>query len=179
MTRLPDGWEWVSLGVVADTALGKMLDRGRSRGLPQVPYLRNVNVQWGRIDTDDLLAMELGDDERARFGVATGDLLVCEGGEIGRCAIWLGSNDYIAYQKACTEFAQEIASTRSTCAISLNITSRQACSRLMPQGQPSNTCLSSSCGDSLFLCHQSRSSGASWRSSKTISPVWTQAFADW
>lgn len=93
-------WPVVPLGQVAETALGKMLDRGRSRGHPHVPYLRNVNVQWGRIDTDDLLTMELAEDERERFGVREGDLLVCEGGEIGRCAIWRGRDDYIAYQKA-------------------------------------------------------------------------------
>lgn len=93
-------WPIVPLGDVAETALGKMLDRGKSRGLPHVPYLRNVNVQWGRIDTDDLLTMELADDERERFGVREGDLLVCEGGEVGRCAIWKGMARYIAFQKA-------------------------------------------------------------------------------
>lgn len=93
-------WPVVLLGEVAETALGKMLDRGRSRGHAHVPYLRNINVQWGRVDTDDLLTMELADDERERFGVREGDLLVCEGGEIGRCAIWRGRDDYIAYQKA-------------------------------------------------------------------------------
>lgn len=93
-------WPVVPLGEVAETALGKMLDRGRSRGHAHVPYLRNINVQWGRVDTDDLLMMELADAERERFHVREGDLLVCEGGEIGRCAIWRGRDDYIAYQKA-------------------------------------------------------------------------------
>jgi|GEM_PF-1413806 len=93
-------WPVVTLGEVAETALGKMLDKGKRRGLPMVPYLRNVNVQWGGISTDDLLEMELADDDRARFGIEAGDLLVCEGGEIGRCAIWSGRADYIAYQKA-------------------------------------------------------------------------------
>lgn len=93
-------WPIQPLGEVAETALGKMLDKGKVKGLPHVPYLRNVNVQWGRIDTDDLLTMELGDDERGRFGVREGDLLVCEGGEIGRCAIWHGRSEYLAYQKA-------------------------------------------------------------------------------
>ena len=93
-------WPVVALGDVAGTALGKMLDRGKPKGHPHLPYLRNVNVQWGRIDTDDLLTMELAEDERERFGVRDGDLLVCEGGEIGRCAIWRGREDYLAYQKA-------------------------------------------------------------------------------
>ena len=93
-------WPVVRLGDVADTALGKMLDKEKIKGHAHVPYLRNVNVQWGRIDTDDLLTMELAEDERERFGVRAGDLLVCEGGEIGRCAIWHGRTDYLAYQKA-------------------------------------------------------------------------------
>lgn len=100
MTALPDGWRLTPLGAIADTALGKMLDKGKSRGLPRVPYLRNVNVQWGRIDTHDLLEMELGDDERERFGVRRGDLLVCEGGEVGRAAIWDCDTEFVAYQKA-------------------------------------------------------------------------------
>ena len=93
-------WPVLPLGDVAETALGKMLDRGKPKGHTQVPYLRNVNVQWGRIDTHDVLTMELADNERDRFAVQEGDLLVCEGGEIGRCAIWHGRDEYLAYQKA-------------------------------------------------------------------------------
>lgn len=100
MTALPDGWDRRPLGEVAETLLGKMLDKGRPQGLAHVPYLRNVNVQWGRIDVNDLRTMELAEDEHERFGVRTGDLLVCEGGEIGRAAIWPGRTEYIAYQKA-------------------------------------------------------------------------------
>jgi type I restriction enzyme S subunit len=48
MSRLPAGWRVAALGEIVDTKLGKMLDRGKIRGLPSVPYLRNVNVQWGR-----------------------------------------------------------------------------------------------------------------------------------
>ena len=66
MNDLPVGWSWAPLGEVADTALGKMLDRGRSRGLEEVRYLRNVNVQWGLIDTRDLLTMEVAPEERDR-----------------------------------------------------------------------------------------------------------------
>ncbi|MCH9736970.1 MAG: restriction endonuclease subunit S [Actinomycetia bacterium] len=93
-------WPVKPLGDVAETALGKMLDKGKDTGRPRVQYLRNVNVQWGRIDTDDLLTMELADGERERFEVKANDLLVCEGGEIGRCAVWSGRSNYIAFQKA-------------------------------------------------------------------------------
>ena len=93
-------WPTAPLGTVAETALGKMLDRSMTRGHPSVPYLRNQNVQWGRIDTSDVLTMELADEERDRFGVRPGDLLVCEGGEIGRAAIYEGGDAFMAFQKA-------------------------------------------------------------------------------
>ncbi|SIN26275.1 restriction endonuclease subunit S [Micromonospora cremea] len=100
MRQVPQGWRLVRLAEVADTALGKMLDRGKPKGLPQVPYLRNMNVQWGHVDTEDISTMELADDERERFAVQDGDLLACEGGDIGRAAIWRGGSGYMAYQKA-------------------------------------------------------------------------------
>ncbi len=84
----PDDWTRTVLGAVADTALGKMLDKAKNTGRERVPYLRNVNVQWGRIDTDDVLTMEIDTSELDRFAVRDGDLLACEGGDIGRAAIW-------------------------------------------------------------------------------------------
>jgi len=100
VSALPKGWREVRLAELADTTLGKMLNRGNARGLPKVAYLRNVNVQWGRIDTHDLLTMELANEERDRFAVKNGDLLICEGGAIGRAAIWQGKAEYLAFQKA-------------------------------------------------------------------------------
>ncbi|RBY78149.1 restriction endonuclease subunit S [Geodermatophilus sp. TF02-6] len=100
MTQLPPDWRITRFDEVADSALGKMLDKGVVRGHAHVPYLRNVNVQWGRVDLGSVLTMELADDERQRFAVEDGDLLVCEGGEIGRAAIWRGNGQYMAYQKA-------------------------------------------------------------------------------
>lgn len=100
LPKLPKHWRVVALEEVADTALGKMLDKTRPKGDLRVPYLRNVNVQWGHIDTSDVLTVDLSEDERERFALLPGDLLVCEGGEIGRAAIWRGGPDYMAYQKA-------------------------------------------------------------------------------
>ncbi|WP_416977256.1 restriction endonuclease subunit S [Streptomyces sp. T028] len=97
--ELPAGWAWAALGDVADTALGKMLDKKQSTGLHPTPYLRNVNVQWGQIDTDDLLTMDIEPDDLSRFMVSKDDLVVCEGGEVGRCAIW-HKDEPIAFQKA-------------------------------------------------------------------------------
>lgn len=100
MTDLPPGWEWTRLGDIADTTLGKMLDCGKRGGHPEVPYLRNVDVQWGRIEINDLPKIEVPEDELGFFSLAEDDLLVCEGGEIGRCAIWPGSPHYVTFQKA-------------------------------------------------------------------------------
>ncbi|MFI9011656.1 restriction endonuclease subunit S [Actinosynnema sp. NPDC053489] len=100
MSDLPPGWEWVELGEVAETSLGKMLDKGRATNQHLVPYLRNVNVQWGKFDLSDVATMDVPSDMRAAYELKAGDLLVCEGGEIGRCAIWPGSTSYMAYQKA-------------------------------------------------------------------------------
>jgi type I restriction enzyme, S subunit len=97
---LPKGWAWATLGDIADSTLGKMLDRGKERGGQRVPYLRNVNVQWGRIDVDDLLEMEMSADEQEFFSLRKGDLLVCEGGEVGRAAIWNAPIEGVAFQKA-------------------------------------------------------------------------------
>ncbi len=97
---LPAGWRLVTLDQVSSTALGKMLDRMRPKGAVLVPYLRNTNVQWGHIDTSDLLEVDLSEEECARFEVTPGDLLICEGGEIGRAAVWNGATSYVAYQKA-------------------------------------------------------------------------------
>jgi len=77
-----------------------MLDAARPKGATRVPYLRNINVQWGRIDLSDVSEVPLSDEELHRFALADGDLLVCEGGEVGRAAIWRGGRGYMAYQKA-------------------------------------------------------------------------------
>jgi type I restriction enzyme, S subunit len=92
MTELPNGWTIAPLGEIADTQLGKMLNRSNQVGDATVPYLRNVNVQWGRIDMSDVKQMDIYPDEVAKFMAEPGDLLVCEGGESGRAAIWNGSS---------------------------------------------------------------------------------------
>ncbi|MGA5108517.1 restriction endonuclease subunit S [Streptomyces pseudogriseolus] len=99
-SELPEGWAWATLGDIADSTLGKMLDRKKGGDHP-VPYLRNVNVQWGRIGTEDVLTMSIPPEQQDSFRVRRGDLLVCEGGEVGRCAVFEGDDSkYIAFQKA-------------------------------------------------------------------------------
>lgn len=97
---IPKHWEVMALRFRYMVELGKMLDTKRITGEHLVPYLRNVDVRWDEIRTDDLPEMDVGADEYARYTLEKGDLLVCEGGEVGRAAIWGGSIRLIAYQKA-------------------------------------------------------------------------------
>ena len=80
-------WEKVKLGEVTESCLGKMLDQKKNKGSYK-PYLANVNVRWGFFDLDNLQEMRFEDDEDERYGIKYGDLIICEGGEPGRCAIW-------------------------------------------------------------------------------------------
>ena len=75
-----------------------MLDKQKNQGLLQ-PYLRNVNVRWGKFDLSDLLQMPFEDGEAERYSIGQNDLVVCEGGEPGRCAIWT-ETESIKFQKA-------------------------------------------------------------------------------
>ena len=96
--EIPETWKWVRLGEISFSCLGKMLDRQKNVGIP-MPYLRNVNVRWGRFDLSDLLEMKFEDVTDSRFLIKKGDLVMCEGGEPGRCAIW-ESEESIHFQKA-------------------------------------------------------------------------------
>jgi type I restriction enzyme, S subunit len=100
MSDLPKGWVEAPLGKVATTQLGRMLSARRETGANPKPYLRNRDVQWGRINVSDLPVMDFGTKDAEKFILMPGDVLVCEGGEVGRAAIW---NDQLAecyYQKA-------------------------------------------------------------------------------
>jgi type I restriction enzyme S subunit len=96
---LPHGWIEVSIGEIADTKLGKMLDAAKNKG-DSTPYLRNISVRWGSFDLHDLPSMPVTADEYAELAVKDGDLFVCEGGEPGRCAVWCGGEQRIVFQKA-------------------------------------------------------------------------------
>lgn len=98
--QVPPGWETVKLGQVADVQLGKMLDRAKQTEGQSLPYLRNINVRWGRFELDDLLEMPFLPFEIERFGLRAGDVLICEGGEPGRSAVWDGVRAEVKYQKA-------------------------------------------------------------------------------
>jgi type I restriction enzyme S subunit len=92
-------WETRCLADVADLSLGKMLDEKKNRGEP-LQYLANINVRWGEFNLDDLREMRFEDSEKERFGLKFGDIVMCEGGEPGRCAIWKEQIQGMMYQKA-------------------------------------------------------------------------------
>ena len=99
-SELPVGWRWVTLGEVCEMRLGKMLSPASKLGHRVVPYLRNANVQWNRFDLTDVAEMDFSDKQEAALSLRIGDLLVCEGGEPGRAAVWQGQIGRCCYQKA-------------------------------------------------------------------------------
>ena len=92
-------WDKAILGDVTDSCLGKMLDQEKNRGEYQ-PYLANVDVRWGSFNLENLSEMRFEEDEQDRYGLKYGDLVICEGGEPGRCAIWKDQIPNMKIQKA-------------------------------------------------------------------------------
>lgn len=96
--EIPESWTWCRLREVVDIQLGKMLDKAKNTGMP-VSYLGNANVQWGYFNLNEVKTMKLSEADLIRFKLKKGDLIVCEGGVPGRCAIWNREED-MWYQKA-------------------------------------------------------------------------------
>lgn len=101
LPELPGGWCWASFEALCHIQLGKMLSRTAREGTEnRRPYLRNSNVRWFSIDESDLKTMSFNESELARYSIRRGDLLVCEGGEPGRCSVYQGPDALLMYQKA-------------------------------------------------------------------------------
>lgn len=101
-TRLPGfsgEWEESTVGQEFDVRLGKMIDAEKNRGVSK-PYLANRDVEWGRIDTNSLQKVKMTSQDLKEYRLKFGDLIVCEGSEIGRCAIWQDQIEECYYQKA-------------------------------------------------------------------------------
>jgi type I restriction enzyme S subunit len=91
-------WKVKRVGEIAQYSFGKMLDKAKNKGIPQ-RYLRNINVRWFAVDLEDMLEMPFLPEETDKYTVTKGDVLICEGGYPGRCAIW--EEDYpVHFQKA-------------------------------------------------------------------------------
>ncbi len=94
------GWEMKRVDEISDSRLGKMRDKKFITGNHLRKYIGNSNVQWFRFKLDNLEEMDFDERERALFGLLDGDLLICEGGDIGRCAIWRNNIAECYFQKA-------------------------------------------------------------------------------
>ena len=97
--ELPKGWVWCRLGDLAEVQLGKMLDKKNTNGEPH-SYLANASVRWGSFDLDNLKQMPFIEEEVEKFALKPGDIIMCEGGVPGRCAVWREKESHIKYQKA-------------------------------------------------------------------------------
>ena len=85
--------------LAAESVLGKMLDRQKNSGISR-RYLGNLNLRWGKFDLKNLKTIKVEDSEIQRYSLARGDLVICEGGEPGRCAVWEGTDHAMLIQKA-------------------------------------------------------------------------------
>ena len=92
-------WTKRTLGEISDSCLGKMLDQEKNKGSFQ-PYLAKLNVRWGDFSLESLQRMRFEDNEQDRYGLVYGDLVICEGGEPGRCAVWRNQMPNMKIQKA-------------------------------------------------------------------------------
>jgi type I restriction enzyme S subunit len=97
--QIPDSWSWARVDEIAQTRLGKMLDKVKNKGTP-ARYLRNINVRWFDFDLSDVKEMRFEVSELEEFALRCGDVLICEGGYPGRAAVWDERETNIYFQKA-------------------------------------------------------------------------------
>lgn len=97
---IPDSWMVKFYPDVVESRLGKMLDKAKNTGEP-TKYLGNINVRWFHFDLENTQEILISKSERDELLLRDGDVLICEGGEPGRCAIWRETSaDPIIFQKA-------------------------------------------------------------------------------
>ena len=96
--EIPESWEWVTLKMIAITKLGKTLDKTKNQG-DYKPYLCSINVYWNGIDLTTVKEARFEENEISKYELKKGDLLICEGGDVGRSAIWENDQE-MYYQNA-------------------------------------------------------------------------------
>ena len=85
--EIPESWEWVHLSDIAISGLGKTLNKSIDEGT-DTPYLCSINVYWTGIDLSTIKMAKFTQTDREKYLLQKGDLLICEGGDVGRSAIW-------------------------------------------------------------------------------------------
>lgn len=96
--NIPQSWCICTMADIAVSELGKTLDKEKNKG-EYKPYLCSANVLWNRFDLSGLKQMRFEDDETDRYSIKKNDLIICEGGDAGRCAVWTSDNT-IMFQNA-------------------------------------------------------------------------------
>ena len=96
--EIPESWEWVRLKMIAVTELGKTLDKAKNKG-EYKPYLCSINVYWTGVDLSTVKEARFEESELSKYKLKKGDLLICEGGDVGRSAIWENEQE-MYYQNA-------------------------------------------------------------------------------
>lgn len=89
---IPENWSWVRFGEIAVHNSGKTLDSVRNSGHPR-DYITTSNLYWGRFELSSVKQMLIRDEELERCTARKGDLLICEGGEAGRAAVWIADHE--------------------------------------------------------------------------------------
>ena len=84
---LPNKWQWCRIGTIFMHNNGKQLNKGNSKG-KLMKYITTSNLYWDGFVLDNLKEMPFENNEIDRCMAVKGDLLVCEGGDIGRSCIW-------------------------------------------------------------------------------------------
>jgi len=97
---IPESWNIEPIAKLFKMELGKMLNKSAKCGKYPKPYLGNKNVQWDWIDISDLETMDFSPKEQRHFRLKKDDILICEGGEVGRAALWKNELTECYFQKA-------------------------------------------------------------------------------
>ncbi len=95
---LPADWRVDRFDSVFDVQQGRQVSKGNRVGENQQPFLRTKNVFWNRLELADLDEMHFSEADESRLALKPDDLLICEGGDIGRTAIWHGAISRCYYQ---------------------------------------------------------------------------------
>lgn len=91
-------WTWRPLGELFEIGAGKTMSAMARSGADKVPFLRTSNVLWDEVDLTQVDEMAISTAELAEKSLKSGDLLVCEGGDIGRAAVWDGRVARMSFQ---------------------------------------------------------------------------------
>ena len=85
--EIPDTWAWARIGILFAHNNGKQLNKSNSSGR-FMEYITTSNLYWDGFKLDNLKKMPFEKNEIERCQAIKGDLLVCEGGDVGRACIW-------------------------------------------------------------------------------------------